>query len=97
VASYSGLGATTTPEYWIDGRRPDRREGAIAERERRPLILRSLFRCANVLSAVKGLQARGDQRRRQLKATIFISPRSRETDLLRAEAALKIKQKLCHR
>jgi hypothetical protein len=53
VASYSGLGAATTPEYWIDGRRSGRREGAIADPERRSLILRSSFGCAP-LTEVRG-------------------------------------------
>jgi hypothetical protein len=55
VASYSGLGATTTttPEYWIDGRRSGRGEGAFADPERRPLILRSSFGCAQ-LTEVRG-------------------------------------------
>src|SRR5258708_40013071 len=48
----------------------------------------SLERAADVLSTVKGSQARGRQHHRYLRA-IFVSSRSREreTDLLRAESA----------
>jgi hypothetical protein len=48
-----GPAAATPPEYWIDGRRSGRREGAIADPERRPLILRSSFGCAP-LTEVRG-------------------------------------------
>src|SRR5262249_14731726 len=64
------------PEHFVD-------ELSLAE------IHASLERAADVLSMMKGSQARGRQRRRELKGTIFVSPRSceRDTDLSRAEAA----------
>jgi hypothetical protein len=42
VASYSGLGATTTPEYWIDGRRI-RAAGKAPSRIRAPSVDPSFF------------------------------------------------------